>query len=222
MQKVKHMYELTENEIAMCKSLADDYRDLYQQLHNDIESEKLSWEFAKNGFYYNLTPFAVEISGFKQGTLLKKEPEKKDNVFGYGKKGSDIRIIRAYAGQHISQETFVIMEKSRKIIIRYSDSLELKTLDKIGILNFNSDKEIDYVSFNFDRRNSSFTKETYDRQNENITTIFERGFIERRTGKILIDRNFEIRYTELNEVKEILVQENNLANGQVRTSKIFG
>ncbi|GAB0168350.1 hypothetical protein LSPCS325_17870 [Lysinibacillus sp. CTST325] len=213
-------------ELAFIRERFNFYKKMFKQLKDNYERQELQWEWSKGGFYYNFTPFEIERSGYKKGKLLKKEPKKRDQMIAYGKLGNDIVNIKLYSNdEYIYAERFILKEGNSLIEVRYSDGIEIKSLDKISILFFNTEghpqkyltyeHEIDYDE------EYTIVKELYEYKDSKIMRINVRGYIQNSINGIIIDRDYNIVYDLSDNLSEIHSQDHNLASGKPSITKIF-
>ncbi|QPQ30176.1 hypothetical protein [Lysinibacillus sp. JNUCC 51] len=218
-------------ELTFLKEKFNLYKKMYNQLKVNYETQELQWEWSKGGFYYNFTPFEIERSGYKKGKLLKKEPKKKDQIIAYGKLENGIVNTKLYSNdEYIYSEKFILKEGNSLIEIRYSDGIEIKSLDKISILFFNNEghpqKYITYeheIDYDEEDNEEEYTivKELYEYKDSKVMRINVRGYIQNSINRIIIDRDYNIAYDLSDNLSEIHSQDNNLASGKPAITKIF-
>ncbi|MDM5247622.1 hypothetical protein [Lysinibacillus sp. G4S2] len=218
-------------ELTFLKEQFNLYKKLYNQLKANYEKQELQWEWSKGGFYYNFTPFEIERSGYKKGKLLKKEPKNKDQIIEYGKLENGIVNTKFYSNdEYIYSEKFILKEGNSLIEIRYSDGIEIKSLDKISILFFNDEGHPQkYITYEHEidceeednEEEYTIAKELYEYKDLKIIKISVRGYIKDSTKRIVIDRDYNIVYDLSDNLSEIFSQDNNLASGKQSNTKIF-
>lgn len=218
-------------ELTFLKEQYNLYKKMYNQLKVNYETQELQWEWSKGGFYYNFTPFEIERSGYKKGKLLKKEPKKKDQIIAYGKLDNDIVNIKLYSNdEYIYSENFLLKEGNSLIEVRYSDGIEMKSLDKISILVLNNEGYPQkYITYEHEIDNDeegneeeyTLAKELYKYKDSKVIKISVRGYIQNSICQIVIDRDYNMVYDLSNHLSEIFSQDNNLAGSQLSITKIF-
>lgn len=125
---VKEVSENIRAELKIVQSLlsSEDFLNTKVESINSSDEKIISWSKV-NAF--SIIPFYNELTGFKSGEMLYKEPRSKKNIYCYSSKKEDIDKIISYNSKgEVEDVSFIIRDEAQFIEIRKNHRGEFVSL----------------------------------------------------------------------------------------------